>query len=271
MQDFIHYRRNAQQLKALKKEYHATTKELTNLKLCVQEDQGVRVSTIAKRLLYTNLNHKHVYLIDFENIADIPTFIVNDKQGVCYIFIGVTQREKINQFELTHDFQGQHYKIQIQKTRKNKLDTLLSFYLGQIYCSYEPNSIYVVSNDSDYENLKEIALLYPAIHYEQITLNSLLRYELNTKSDTFYKRFLLDYISIYCAALVHRNIFLKRLRGSKVKGMGIVESQLAIHRMVQLELIEECTYQGAKYIRLLVDNIQRLSTSIIKVNKAYVY
>lgn len=260
------------ELEHLQLENSSLKEQLTMLQEQYKEDVSLHISSIAKRMLFVNLNNKNVYLVDYENITMLPNFITQDPNGVCYIFVGALQRKKIEESEMQHDFKGLHYLIYVNHQKKNALDTMLSFYLGQIVSAFEPRCIYVVSNDSDYENLKQISMYYPNIHYEQITLDAIRRLEQNKTSDTFFQRFLLDYITTFGSAQVQRAIFVRRLRGSKVHGMETNEVQYAIERMKKMHLIEEYNSYGKQYIRLLKDNIVALKHSITKFHEtSYVY
>lgn len=229
-------------------------------------------SEVLKRMLFINLNCKNVYLIDYENIAMLPAFITQDEHSVCYIFVGALQKKKISKSENQHDFKGLHYIIHVPYQKKNALDTLLSFYLGQILSAYTPSNIYIVSNDKDYENFKHIAMYYPQVHYEQITLDNIRRLEQNKTSDAFFQRFLIDYLIAFGPNQVQKHIFIKRLCGSKVHGMETNEIQYALQRMKKMHLIEEYNHYGRQYIRLLRDNILQLKESLAKFHESsYVY
>lgn len=255
----------------LEKECEELKQQLDHMACEYKEDCRTAVSNGTKRLLFTNLNHRHVYLIDYENISMIPQFILNDENSVCYIFYGTLLKSKVQEEERLHDFSGRHYFIQTTRTAKNSLDTLLSFYLGQIYSVFKPSAIFIISNDSDYSNLKELARHYPDIPYEQITLNEIKRREQNATSDDFYKRFLLDYLQAFGSGYVPRHIFVKRLRGSKVHGMDTSAVSYALHRMEELHLIEEFTKHGKHYIRLHTETIERLAEKVLKLEESYVY
>lgn len=263
--------RKKRRIQELEKECKLLKTQQKALEQQYLEDSQTEISRNTKRLLFTNLNQRTVYLIDYENISMIPKFILRDEKSVCYIFHGILQKSQILEEKRLHDFRGLHYFIQTKRTAKNSLDTLLSFYLGQIYSVYHPRAIFVISNDTDYSNLKQLSQHYPDIPYEQITLNEIRRREQNVTSDEFYKRFLLDYVQVYGTHNVQRQLFVKRLRGSKVHGMDTSAVQYALHRMEELHLIEEYSKRGNRYIRLLSDNIISLADHIVKLEESYVY
>lgn len=258
------------QIQTLQEENERLKQELCS----VLEDHAALISSPkqnAYRLLKVNLDHKNVYLIDYENIMMIPHFVCSDEMSVCYIFIGEHQKAQMVKEERRLEFQGKHFVIPHSNVHKNALDILLSFYLGQIYSCFQPNAIFVISNDSDYSHLQNCATRYPDIPYEQLHMNEIKRKEQNKYSDTFYKRFLLDYLTTFGSSKVTRTTFVKRLRGSKVHGMTTYEVQYALHRMSELHLIEETLNHGIKYVCILEENIKKLSSSVVKFDTSYVY
>lgn len=261
-----------EEMQQLRQEQASLKNQLEVIRQQYDSDCHHQISGITRRLLYVRLHHKNVYLIDYENIPMLPSFITEDPKGVCYIFIGNLQRAKSETIDDLHQFAGLHYMIQVNRQHKNALDTLLSFYLGQIYSAFEPDNVFVVSNDSDYANLKQLALYYPNVHYEQITLDTITRYQQNKTSDTFFQRFLLDYIRTFPATQVQRSVFVQRLRGSKVHGMETTDIQYALQRMKKMHLIEEYSKYGKRYVHLLHDNIIALKDSIPQLQKTtYAY
>ncbi|MEG1300745.1 MAG: PIN domain-containing protein [Erysipelotrichaceae bacterium] len=111
---------------------------------------------------------KNLYLIDFENIGEIPHEITKDEKGIIFVFVGNHQKQTAKKQEISIDGKTQVYYIQMDKTMHNYLDIYLSCWVGgMISSAFLPKKIYLVSQDKGFAAIIEAAkvLGYADIDY----------------------------------------------------------------------------------------------------------
>lgn len=207
-----------------------------------------------------NLNKKNVYLIDFENIALIPEFVLQDANSVCYIFVGPTVIKRAEYLINELVFKGRHVMLPIKRSGKNQLDTSLSFILGQITAIYEPSSIALISNDSDYYNLREL-MKKGTIPYKQMKYKDIKVLEEVNIDDEFLMRYMKQYLMVFSETECPRKMFISRLRSCKPIPLQIPEVQAMLNRLSDLGLIEERYVNNKSRIKIMKDKIKSLNST----------
>lgn len=208
-----------------------------------------------KKILQFDLNEKNVILIDFENITMIPEFVLKDRNSVCYIFVGPTVIKRAETLIRELIFNGRHVLMPIERSGRNQLDTCLSFLLGQIVSVYEPAQITLISNDSDYDNLKGL-MSKGNIPYKQMEYRDIRSIDRKTVDDNFLIRYMEQYIRVFPETECSRKLFMNRLRTCKPHLLQHPEVQSMLHRLRDLGYIEERIVNGKSRIRIMKEKIQ---------------
>lgn len=208
-----------------------------------------------KKTLRYNLDHKNIYLIDFENITLIPEFVLKDPKSVCYIFVGPTVIKRAEYLCKELVFMGKHLILPIERSGRNQLDTCLSFVLGQIITVYEPAQITLISNDTDYVNLKSL-MKKGSTPYKQIEYRDIRVLEQKVIDDNFLIRYMRQYMMVFTESELSKKMFTDRLKTSKPVPLQVPEVQSMFHRLLDLGLIEEKYVNGKSRIKIMKENIK---------------
>lgn len=208
-----------------------------------------------KKTLRYQLDEKNVYLIDFENITLIPEFVLKDSKSVCYIFVGPTVIKRAEYLCNELVFSGKHVILPIERSGRNQLDTCLSFVLGQIIAIYEPAQITLISNDTDYVNLKTL-MSKGSTPYVQMEYRDIRILEQKAIDDNFLIQYMRQYMMVFTETELSKKMFTDRLKTSKPVPMQIPEVQSMFHRLLDLKLIEEKFVNGKPRIKIMKENIK---------------
>jgi len=120
-----------------------------------EDDKGNKKSVFPN----TDLNDKHIYLVDWENTMYFDYSILENKDNYTIIFVGKRQQEvSMDYLDIIYQTypDANLMDIKVPSTGKNFLDTLLSYYCGRIVSDYDVKDINIITNDKDYTCLCEI-------------------------------------------------------------------------------------------------------------------
>lgn len=242
--------------KDLIKENRRLAERLKAVEEQLNQFQEVNHKDQIKKTLQFDLNKKNVILIDFENITMIPEFVLKDRNSVCYIFVGPTVIKRAETLIRELIFNGRHVLMPIERSGRNQLDTCLSFLLGQIISVYEPAQITLISNDSDYENLKGL-MSKGNIPYKQMEYRDIRSQERKTVDDSFLIQYMEQYIRVFPETECSRKLFMNRLRTCKPYLLQHPEVQSMLYQLRNLGYIEERIVNGKSRIRIMKDKIRQ--------------
>jgi hypothetical protein len=97
--------------------------------------------------------YKSVVFVDFENIQQVDTGLIDSKTKVI-VMVGLDQDNKA--FEFAKDLFNNISSIELIKVNgrgPNALDIFIAFYIGRYFDSIKQSEIIICSKDSDYDQL----------------------------------------------------------------------------------------------------------------------
>lgn len=107
-----------------------------------------------------DLNHRDIYLLDYENIGNFPALMHtwNKPNDQVYCFMN---KQLIAHFDqqlnmVQPSLQERIHPIVLSTSGINALDIAIAMFVGYISAKYEPNGIYIYTNDKGYHVLLEI-------------------------------------------------------------------------------------------------------------------
>ncbi len=157
-------------VKEISKKYEETIHKLMDLLESsgkTTDQWGSAIDSIGS----TNLNQASIYLLDYENIGNFPALLHTwtKPSDIIYCFMNKTQVVHFDH-ELTRlepSLSKRIHPIVLSTSGLNALDIAIGMFIGYITARYEPNGIFVYTNDRGYTVLMEICRFW-GIHNIEI-------------------------------------------------------------------------------------------------------
>ena len=157
-------------VKEISKKYEETIHKLMDLLESsgkTTDQWGSAIDSIGS----TNLNQASIYLLDYENIGNFPALLHTwtKPSDIIYCFMNKTQVVHFDH-ELTRlepSLSKRIHPIVLSTSGLNALDIAIGMFIGYITARYQPNGIFVYTNDRGYTVLMEICRFW-GIHNIEI-------------------------------------------------------------------------------------------------------
>ena len=157
-------------VKEISKEYEQTIHKLMDLLESsgkTTDQWGSAIDSIGS----INLNQASIYLLDYENIGNFPALLHTwtKPSDIIYCFMNKTQVVHFDH-ELTRlepSLSKRIHPIVLSTSGLNALDIAIGMFIGYITARYQPNGIFVYTNDRGYAVLMEICRFW-GIHNIEI-------------------------------------------------------------------------------------------------------